>query len=591
MCPDSLARRVQDERVGQTEGRPGRGVPEVPAKAVSPLGQLFAPPRPADSRPRTTDSRAVPRRGSAIGCDPSFPVAWSLAHPDPCGKSAAQSCASGRRRDAGRPLPPRHAITKNRRDPPMRELGLILGTERSDRGTSREIRSPYDARTVGRIAFGDAAVMQQAIELANQRFPDYAREPLHRRIGWLRGIAAGIERHAEEIAHTIADEAGKPIRLARLEATRAPATFRAAADESAHLDGELLSLDKAAGGEGRLGLVRRVPAGPVGAVSPFNFPLNLASHKVAAALAAGNPVVLKPASQTPMTAVLLGRIALEAGLPEGVLSVIPCSAREAAPLIVDPRIKVFSFTGSAEVGWKIKSQAPEKRITLELGGNAGAIVEPDADIAFAAQRLSLGGFMYAGQICISVQRIFVHEQVAEPFLEALVRHAREEIACGDPQDENVVCGPMIDAANADRVADWIARAVEAGGQASLPSTREGNLLSPAILRDVPREQPISCREAFGPVVVVETYREFEEALTGMNDSDFGLQAAIFTRDVGRVLAAFDTLEVGGIIHNDYPTFRVDPMPYGGVKQSGFGREGPRYAIEEMMELRLLVLRR
>lgn len=473
----------------------------------------------------------------------------------------------------------------------MRDLGLVLGTERRDLGTPREIRSPFDGREVGRIHFGNAAVVSEAIDLATRRFASYSREPLHRRIAWLRAIADGIERHATEIARTIADEAGKPICLARLEATRAPNTFRAAADEAARLDGEVLALDKAVGGEDRIGLVRRVPAGPVGAVSPFNFPLNLASHKVAAALAAGNTVVLKPASQTPMTAVLLGRIALEAGLPEGVLNVIPSSARDAAPLLADPRIKVFSFTGSAEVGWKIKAQAPQKRITLELGGNAGAIVEPDADVAFAAERLSLGSFIYAGQICISVQRIFVHEQIAEEFTAALVRHAREEIRCGDPLDEQVVCGPLIDEGSADRVQDWFGKAIAAGGQVLLPIERDRNLLSPGILTAVPREQPISCQEAFGPVVVLEKYREFAEAVSGVNDSDYGLQAAIFTNDVRRVLAAFDSLEVGGIIHNDYPTFRVDPMPYGGVKQSGFGREGPRYAIEEMTELRLMVLRK
>lgn len=471
----------------------------------------------------------------------------------------------------------------------MEPFGLILGTERKDIGATRAIRSPYDGREVGRIQFGDAAAVSQAIELAAARFPSFSHEPLHRRIGWLRAIAEGIEAHAEKIAYTIADEAGKPIRFARGEVMRAPATFRAAADEAARLDGELLPLDKTPGGEGRLGLVRRVPLGPVAAITPFNFPLNLAAHKIASALAAGNTVIHKPASQTPLTAILLGRIALAAGLPEGVLSTIPCASKDAEPLITDPRVRVLSFTGSAEVGWRIKERAPKKKITLELGGNAGAIVEPDVDIVEAAQRLALGAFLYAGQVCISVQRIFVHRDVADRFIEAFTRSAREDIRCGDPRDESVICGPIIDEPNTTRLQSWFQEG-SAGGRVLLDMRRDGNVLTPGVLADVPHQLAIVRQEAFGPVAVIEKYADYSAALASINDSPYGLQASIYTRDIGKLMQAFDTLEVGGIIHNDYPNFRADPMPYGGMKESGFGREGPRYAIETMTDLRLLVVR-
>lgn len=471
----------------------------------------------------------------------------------------------------------------------MRSFGPILGCEREDLGTPREIRSPYDGRAVGQVRFGNETNVTQAIDLAVERFPSYSRTPAHQRSAWLRAIAAGIAARTDELGALIADEAGKPIRLARLEAARAPTTFRTAAEEALRLDGEILSLDKAQGGEGRLGLLRRYPLGPVSAISPFNFPLNLASHKVAAALAAGNTVVLKPASQTPMSAIMLGRIALEAGVPEGVFSVIPCQASDAAPLIKDPRARVLSFTGSAEIGWGLKAQAARKHVVLELGGNAGAIVERDADIDFAAERLALGAFMYAGQICISVQRIFVQEEVAARFIEAFLQTTREKIRCGDPLDEGVIAGPMIDAKNADRIQSWFTQAVDSGGTCLLKPRRDGNVLSPGVLTRVPKELPIVAQEAFGPVVVIEEYREYEEALGGINESTYGLQAAVFTNDVRKIMQAYDRLEVGGIIHNEYPTYRVDPMPYGGVKESGCGREGPRYAIKEMTEMRLLVL--
>jgi glyceraldehyde-3-phosphate dehydrogenase (NADP+) len=472
----------------------------------------------------------------------------------------------------------------------MRSCGLILGEERHDLGSGQEIRSPYDGRAVGEVRFGTRKIMEQAIDLSCERFPGFAREPAHRRSSYLRAIAAGLEAGQEELAETIRDEAGKPIRLARIEAARAVTVFNLAAEEAGRIHGELLEFDQVPGGDDRLGLVRRFPIGPVAAISPFNFPLNLVAHKVAAAIAAGNTVVLKPASQTPMSAVQLGRIALEAGLPPGVFNVIPCKATQADPLVVDPRLRMMSFTGSAEVGWALKARAPRRRVTLELGGNAAAIVEDDVDIEEAAGKLALGAFMYAGQICISVQRVFIQERAAARFYDAFLAQTSRCIPCGDPGDEKVLCGPMIDSANADRILEWIDQAKGAGGKLLREPRRDGNVISPTVLTQVPPELPIVAHEAFGPVVVIETYRGLGPVLAQINSSIFGLQAAIFTNRLDKVTRAFAEIEVGGLIHNDYPTYRVDPMPYGGVKESGTGREGPRYAIEEMTEPRLLVLR-
>ncbi|MCK4304615.1 MAG: aldehyde dehydrogenase family protein [Candidatus Eisenbacteria sp.] len=472
----------------------------------------------------------------------------------------------------------------------MRSFGLILGEEKHDLGTKREIRSPYDNRVVGEVSFGTHSLLEDAIGLAHERFPEFAREPAHKRSAWLRAIAKSIQAHADELAQIISDEAGKPISLARAEAARAGSVFSIAAEEALRIPGELLSLDQVPDGTGRLGLVRRVPVGPIAAISPFNFPLNLVAHKVASALAAGNTIVVKPASQTPMSAIMLGRMALECGLPPGILSVVPCPASQAQPLVEDPRMRMLSFTGSAEVGWSLKALAGRKKVLLELGGNAAAIVERDADIETAARRLALGAFIYAGQICISVQRIFIQERAASRFYDAFLEAARNHIPCGDPSDETVRCGPMIDAANADRILEWIDQAVSTQeAKLLLAPQREGNVVTPVVLTKVPEQLPIVAREAFGPVVVVETYRALDPVFAKVNASIYGLQAAIFTNNVQKTLRAFEELEVGAIIHNDYPTYRVDPMPYGGVKESGMGREGPRYAIEEMTERRLLVL--
>lgn len=347
-------------------------------------------------------------------------------------------------------------------------------------------------------------------------------------------------------------------------------------------------MDLSPGMDGSLGIARRFPIGPVLGITPFNFPLNLVAHKVAPCLASGNPIVLKPAPQTPLTALMLGEIVLEAGLPPGALSVLPCDNSVAEQMVMDPRFKVLSFTGSAAVGWMLKAKSGKKRVLLELGGNGGVIVEPDADLDLAAQRCAVGGYVYSGQTCISVQRVFVHDHVYDRFVKQFLARVGT-LQSGDPSDEATVIGPLINEAAARRVEDWIGEAVAQGAKLLAGGKRSGSLVEATVLADVTPEMKVSRCEVFGPVVTVTRYKQFEEALGVLNDSEFGLQAGVFTRDVERVFRAYRDLEVGTVLINEIPTFRADHMPYGGVKDSGLGREGVRYAIEEMTELKLLVL--
>lgn len=414
--------------------------------------------------------------------------------------------------------------------------------------------------------------------------------PAHQRASILRGIATGIDRRREELTDTIRDEAGKPVRLARIEVDRAIATFSIAAEETLRIVGEVLALDSSPTGIGRTGLVQRFPIGPILAITPFNFPLNLVAHKVAPAIAAGNSIIVKPSSQAPSASLILAEIARDAGLPAGVFTVVPCSPSLAETMVTDPRIRMLTFTGSASVGWQLKSMAGRKRVTLELGGNAAAIVEPDSHVEEAVGKLAFGAFAYAGQICISVQRIFVHQSIAPAFTDYFTYYVNREIVCGDPSDPDVTCGPVIDSDSADRIEAWITEATDHGATLLCGGEREGNVIRPATLTNVDPTLRIASDEAFGPVAIIEPYTSFEEAIARVNDSRYGLQAGVFTSDTGKIMNAFRELRVGAVIHNDAPTFRVDSMPYGGTKDSGLGREGLRYAIEEMTEPRLLVLR-
>lgn len=401
-------------------------------------------------------------------------------------------------------------------------------------------------------------------------------------------MAAKVEMERESLAQMLVEEAGKPITLARLEADRCAHTITEAARCARFMEDQAFPLDGYGPGSGRTAIVRRFPIGLIAAITPFNFPLNLVAHKIAPAIAAGCPVVLKPASQTPSPAAALVRIASESGLPPGALNLMLLNGAQASAMIDDEKFAMVTFTGSAEVGWGLKGRLAMKRVTLELGGNAGAIVEPDADIDSAAKKLANGAFAYAGQSCISVQRIFVHDSAANRFTEALVNLARG-MSHGDPQDEKTICGPLIDNSNADRVMEWITEAKRMGGQILCGGERNGNVISPTVVADAPNTARLNCNEVFGPVVNVTRYRVFEDAIGMVNDSTYGLQAGVYTNDVQKIWAAFERLGVGGVIHNDAPTYRVDLMPYGGVKLSGNGREGPRWAIEEMTEPRLLVL--
>jgi acyl-CoA reductase-like NAD-dependent aldehyde dehydrogenase len=471
----------------------------------------------------------------------------------------------------------------------MEPRGPIIGMERLDWGTPRTIRSPFDQRVVSEVRFGDRRALDAAIALAELTYTAFRREPAHRRAAWLRAMAAGIRRRGEELSQAISQEAGKPIRLARLEVEQAADTCTVAAEEAGRVAGDLVPLDRTPDGEGRVGLVRRFPIGPIAAITAFNFPLHLAAHRIAAAVAAGSTIVLKPASQAPSPAVLLGLIALEAGLPEGVLSVVPCDASDAAPLIEDDRLRMLCFTGSSEVGWLLKARAGRKKVVLELGGNAAAIVEPDVDVDVAARRLAMSAFTFAGQLSTSVQRIYVHERVTRRLLDTLIQTASLQIPTGDPAREDVLCGPVVDTASAGRIQEWVDQAVAAEAALLLEPRRDGNVLTPAVLTQVKEDLPLATREVFGPVVVVETYRGINRAIELAAKTQYGLQTAIFSNDIRKVMRAFEEIQTGTLIHNDYPSFRVDALPYGGVKASGMGRSGPRHAIEEMTEGRVLVV--
>jgi acyl-CoA reductase-like NAD-dependent aldehyde dehydrogenase len=463
---------------------------------------------------------------------------------------------------------------------------ILAGEQRA--GATYTVACPYDGAPVGTVHRAGANELEQAIQAAVAAFETTRKLPGHARAAVLRKVSELIAARADSLARMIALEAGKPIKQARVEVGRSAATFAAAADEATRFHDELLHLDAAPGGEGRQGMVRRFPIGPIAAISPFNFPLNLVAHKLAPAIAAGCPVVLKPASQTPISALTLAKIILEAGWPAAALSVLPMNSKDAAPLVEDDRFKLLTFTGSPLVGWDMKRRAGRKRVTLELGGNAGCIVHSDADLAFAAERVAVGGYSYAGQSCISVQRVFVHEPVYEEFMDSFVPKVRA-LKVGHPLDETTDLGSLISAGDAERVGAWLQEARAAGAECLVGGDVQGGVVAPTVVVKAGPDLRVNAQEVFAPVVTVQTYADFEEALRAVNNSDFGLQAGLFTRDVRRIFRAYEELEVGGVIVDDVPTWRIDPMPYGGVKQSGFGREGLKYAIEEMTEPRLLVI--
>jgi acyl-CoA reductase-like NAD-dependent aldehyde dehydrogenase len=455
-------------------------------------------------------------------------------------------------------------------------------------GKPIEVRSPYDNQLVGVTFEPDERQVEAAVHEADAVFSQMAKLPSFRRAELLRRIADGIDARREDFIRTMALEAGKPRKACTVEVDRAIFNFRAAAEEAVRVGGELRPLDLMPSTKNRWAIVRRFPVGPVLGITPFNFPLNLVGHKVAPAFAAGCTIVIKPAPQTPLCALLLAEAAQEAGVPAGAFAVLPCSVAQAEGMVRDERFHMLSFTGSTIVGWKLKAIAGHKRVALELGGNAGVIVHSDANLELAADRCAQGGFSYAGQTCISVQRIFVHRSVETKFTELLVDRVKA-LVVGDPLDPKTDVGPLISRGAAERVEEWVTDAIAAGARALCGRRRRDSIFDPTVLVDTKPDMPVNCEEIFGPVVTIAPYDSFDEALVRINDTRFGLQAGVFTRDIGNVFRAFEQIEVGGLMINEVPSFRVDTMPYGGSKESGIGREGPRYAIEEMTEPRLLML--
>lgn len=470
--------------------------------------------------------------------------------------------------------------------PRLGEFGCFVSGEWINTGNAVEVRSPFDSSLVAIVHRAGPGQIEAAIAGAAAAFQVTRKLPVWKRAEVLEQISAGIAARRDEFAQTIALEAGKPIRTARLEVDRAVFTFKVAAEETKRIYGEVVNLDWIPGTEGRQAEVRRVPLGPVAGISPFNFPINLVAHKVAPAIAAGDPIVLRPASQTPVSALKLAEIVSQTAWPAGGFSVVPSATGDASALIEDDRIRLLTFTGSPAIGWSLKSQAGRKRVTLELGGNAGVIIHNDADLGYAAERVVWGGFSYAGQSCISVQRVYVHADVYAAVEADIVRRVKA-LKVGDPLDEATDVGPVIDESAAERVEAWVAEARKDGATVLAGGTRTGTLWQPTVLSHLQSDMRVSCQEVFAPLIGLYPYTDINAAIAGVDDGDFGLQAGLFTNDLRIVRHAFEDIEVGGLMVNDVSTFRIDHMPYGGVKHSGFGREGLRYAIEEMSELKLL----
>ncbi len=464
---------------------------------------------------------------------------------------------------------------------------LVNGDWRTGEGTF-EVKSPYDDSVVAEIGVPTEADVEEAAATAAETFKTSQHLPVHARSEALDHISKRLSETIDENAELIAREGGKPLKWAKVEATRAVSTFRWASEVIRHGDDELMRLDTEAALGSRIGLLRRFPIGPVLGITPFNFPLNLVAHKVAPSLAVGAPIVVKPASTTPIGSLRLAEFFAETDLPKGMYQVLPVRSKVADGMARDDRYRKISFTGSAEIGWYLKGLDPKKRVTLELGGNAGVIVHSDADLDNAAARVAFGGYYQAGQSCISVQRVLVASEVYDEFATRLVKQI-ESLKTGDPMDPTVDVGPVIDKGEVTRIGEWVAEAVSQGAEVLTGGTGEGPFFQPTLLSQVNPEMKVCREEIFGPVVTISPYQTFEEALAVVNDSKYGLQAGVFTNDINRAFEAHRTLEVGGVIINDVSAFRADQMPYGGSKESGFGREGLRFAMEEMTEQRIMVL--
>ena len=464
-----------------------------------------------------------------------------------------------------------------------------LAGERHEPNHDIEVKNKYSGEVATKVPRANEKDIDRAIEAAHDSRHEMASSPPYERQAILMHCVKRFEERSDELAQALCVEAGKPISVSRGEVTRLIDTFRYAAEEAVRIGGEVMNMEISERAKGRRGMWKRVPIGPCSFISPFNFPLNLAAHKIAPAIAAGCPFVLKPATATPVGALLIGEVLAETDMPKKAFSILPCSSKDAGALTTDERMKLLSFTGSPDVGWKLKEEAGKKKVVLELGGNAACVFDEDADLEDAIPRVILGTFYQSGQSCIGVQRLMIHKSRYDEFKKRLIEET-EKLKVGDPSDEETFVGPMIDEDAAKRVESWIQEGVEAGGKLLCGGKRDGVMLEPTLLEGVPPEKKICAQEAFGPVAVLSSFEDYDQVLDQVNDSRYGLQAGIFTKDIEHAMQAWDRLEVGGVMINDIPSWRVDHMPYGGVKDSGIGREGVVFAIEDMTEVRNLVIR-
>jgi glyceraldehyde-3-phosphate dehydrogenase (NADP+) len=471
----------------------------------------------------------------------------------------------------------------------MKPKPFLLDGRSVTTSETAEVRNPYNGELVAEVCVAGAKDVSLALDVAEKAFAEARHVPLIERSWLLRKIADTIGKRSDEFVELLVSEAGKPVALAKIEVQRAQSTFELAAAAALEPNGHPIEMEATPAGAGHVGMARRVPLGVILGITPFNFPLNLVAHKVAPCLATGNTMILKPAMKTPLCALLLGEVLAECGAPAGQVTFLPFGHQHVGALLRDSRVKMLSFTGGVDVGWKLKGEAIKQKVTLELGGNAACVVEPDSDWKKHAAKMAVGAFAYAGQSCISVQRIFAQESIYTEFKDVFLAAVREKAVAGDPRDAKTLVGPMITKAALDNVVKWIKEAESSGAKLLTPLKVEGQILHPVVLENVPRNAAISCEEAFAPVVVLESYKTYADGLAAVNDSKFGLQAGVFTSDLAKAYQAYDALDVGGVLINQVPTFRTENMPYGGVKDSGFGREGVRYAMEDMTEIKSLVI--
>lgn len=467
------------------------------------------------------------------------------------------------------------------------EHKLLIGGDWKATNERLEVKSPQGGIAGVTFLAGEPEV-EDAVQASIAGFEVMKSLPSYKRSDLLRGMTEKLKQRREDFARSITLECGKSIKDSRGEVDRAIMTFTMASEEAKRLRGEMIPLDLNQASEGRIGVVERFPIGPILGITPFNFPLNLVAHKVAPALAAGNSIIIKPSPRTPLTSLLLGEIAMESGAPSGAINVLSCSNELAKKMVMDDRIKMLTFTGGTDIGWGLKAIAGKKKVVLELGGNAAAVIDADADIDYAVPRCVIGAYYYSGQSCISVQRIYVHRSRYDEFVKKFVEQTKQK-KIGDPMDESTDIGPVISEDTADRIERYIRQAVDGGAKILVGGKRDGTIIEPTLLENVDPRMSISCEEAFGPVALVEPFDDFREAIDKVNDSRFGLQAGVFSNNLEHIFRAFRNIEVGEVIVNDAPTYRIDHMPYGGIKDSGFGREGVRYTIEEMTEIRMLAI--